>query len=137
MKPDPTHPNTPDFQVRLGPEPIDPANTGTRTLTHTGAVLEFSGVVRDAEQARPIAALFYEAYEPMARRSIAGLIRETASRFPVQFVLIRHRTGWVAVGQTSLYIRVESTHRAEAFAFCAAFIDRLKEDVPIWKSDYR
>jgi len=39
----------------------------------------------------------------------------------------------VAVGEVSFVLIVESAHRAEALAAMADFIDRLKQDVPIWK----
>jgi len=48
----------------------------------------------------------------------------------VEFI---HRLGWVPVGEASLYIRVLSSHRAEGLRFLADSIDRLKQDVPIWK----
>jgi len=48
-------------------------------------------------------------------------------------VLFIHRTGWVPVGEASLFIRVLSAHRGEALQFLAKAIDLLKQDVPIWK----
>jgi molybdopterin synthase catalytic subunit len=38
------------------------------------------------------------------------------------------------VGEASLFVRVQSKHRGPALAFCGALIDRMKEDVPIWKT---
>jgi molybdopterin synthase catalytic subunit len=37
-------------------------------------------------------------------------------------------------GQCSFRLQVASAHRAEALAAMTEFIDRLKRDVPIWKS---
>jgi molybdopterin synthase catalytic subunit len=45
-----------------------------------------------------------------------------------------HRLGWVPVGEASLFLRVQSAHRAEALNFCALAIDAMKRDVPIWKT---
>ncbi len=98
-----------------------------------GAVVEFQGIVREKEGERALSGLHYEAYEPMARRQLEKIFRELAGMHPVQAVLFIHRLGWVPVGEASLFVRVLSSHRGEAFAFCCAAIDRMKADVPIWK----
>ena len=99
-----------------------------------GAIVEFYGVVRGQEQDRPIDALYYEAYEEMARKQFGKIIGELSLSYPVQSVAVIHRIGSVPVGQPSLHVRVRSAHRAEAFAFASQLIDRMKQDVPIWKS---
>ena len=99
-----------------------------------GAVVEFHGIVREIESGKTIAGLPYEAYEPMARREFDRIIAELSALHPVQAVLVIHRLGDVRVGEASLFVRVEAMHRGQALAFCGALIDRMKEDVPIWKS---
>ncbi len=111
--------------------PITPPRD--RELCETGAVVEFHGVVRATEGEAQIAGLFYEAYEPMARREFERIIAELAARHSPQAVCIIHRLGFVAVGEASLYVRVEAKHRGAALAFCGELIDRMKQDVPIWK----
>ncbi|NJK90567.1 MAG: molybdenum cofactor biosynthesis protein MoaE [Blastochloris sp.] len=98
-----------------------------------GAVAEFYGVVRGEENGQPIAALVYEAYPGMAEREMRRVAEEEAKRHPVDHVEIIHRTGAIPVGETAIWVRVRSRHRAEAFGFLAGFMDRLKQDVPIWK----
>jgi molybdopterin synthase catalytic subunit len=100
----------------------------------TGAIVEFHGIVRAQEQDREIDALHYEAYGEMARKQFEKIIAELNALHPVHSIVITHRLGRVPVGQPSLYIRVHSAHRAEAFAFASKLIDQMKEDVPIWKS---
>jgi molybdopterin synthase catalytic subunit len=99
-----------------------------------GALIEFLGIVRELENGTPLAGLHYEAYEKMARLELQRLLTELAEKFPVQAVLFIHRLGWVPVGEASLLIRIQSAHRGAALSFCAESIDRLKLDVPIWKS---
>ena len=48
-----------------------------------------------------------------------------------------HRIGRVEVGEASLFVRMFTPHRGEALRACAAFIDELKELVPIWKHPLR
>lgn len=98
-----------------------------------GAAVEFRGIVREMEEGSALPGLFYEAYEPMARRVLQRHFEELAALHPCAAVHFIHRTGWVRVGEASLFIRVLSAHRGEALAFLADAIDRLKLDVPIWK----
>lgn len=106
-------------------------------LRETGAVVEFHGVVRATEGEAQLDGLFYEAYEPMARRELDRIITHLAERHSPQAVCLIHRLGFVAVGEASLFVRVEAKHRGQALAFCGELIDRMKQDVPIWKSPMR
>lgn len=99
----------------------------------TGAVAEFWGIVREAEGALTLQGLHYEAYIPMAEKLLSRLLHEIAQIHPCHCVEFAHRLGWVPVGEASLWIRVQSRHRAQAFAFMAESITRLKTDVPVWK----
>ncbi|MBE9136282.1 molybdenum cofactor biosynthesis protein MoaE [Nodosilinea sp. LEGE 07088] len=102
-----------------------------------GAIVAMSGMVRDNSEGKPVVALEYQAYEPMALevfRQIAGQIRETwpeATR-----VVIHHRTGKLVVGEISVLVAVGCPHRAEAFAACQYAIDILKHNAPIWKKEH-
>ena len=107
------------------PEPRDPSS---------GAVATFSGVIRDHEETGPILSLFYEAYQPMAENIMRQILEELSLKYPCTSVEVVHRFGHIPAGETSLWIRVQAPHRAEAFGLLTHFIDRLKNDVPIWKT---
>jgi molybdopterin synthase catalytic subunit len=98
-----------------------------------GAVVRFEGRVRGDEAGRAIRALVYEAYRPMAERQIEKILRELGAKFPCLSVRVRHRIGEVRVGEIAIVVETLAAHRAEALALTAAFMDRLKQDVPIWK----
>lgn len=98
-----------------------------------GASVEFLGIVREMEKGEALAGLHYEAYEPMARIQLERIFAELHTFHPVQAVTFIHRLGWVPVGEASMLVRVLSAHRGEALRFCGLAIDRMKEDVPIWK----
>jgi molybdopterin synthase catalytic subunit len=102
-------------------------------ITEGGAVVRFEGRVRGEEKGRPIRALVYEAYQPMAEKQMAAILHELSRIHSCLSVRLRHRIGEVAVGETSLVVEATALHRAEAFALVTAFMDRLKQDVPIWK----
>lgn len=99
-----------------------------------GACVEFHGIVREKEGEASLSGLHYEAYEPMARRQLERHCAELAAGFPCAALLFIHRLGWVPVGEPSLYLRVLSKHRGPALRMCAELIERLKDDVPVWKS---
>lgn len=121
------------FEVAFVDGPILPP-VKCAAVRELGAVIEFHGIVRETEGDAALTALWYEAYEPMAHREFARIFEELSSRHPVRDALVIHRIGRVPVGEASLYVRVMAKHRGEAFSFCGALIDRMKEHVPIWKS---
>jgi len=118
--------------VRLSPDPIAPLPNITDSTS--GAVVTFSGVVRNEEENQPITSLFYEAYHPMAETMIRDILRQLSLPHPCTSVDLIHRLGHVPVGEISIWIRVLAPHRAEAFSLMTHFLDRLKKDVPIWKT---
>jgi molybdopterin molybdotransferase len=98
-----------------------------------GGWLEFRGVVRGEENGEKISALEYETYPKMAELEIRRLVVEISGRNPCLAIKIIHRVGIIPVGETAIYAGISSAHRAEAIAFLAEFMDKLKQDVPIWK----
>jgi molybdopterin synthase catalytic subunit len=100
-----------------------------------GAVVEFRGLVRPSEAGRPISGLRYEAYENMAAQEMMRLLKEIQGSHPFAKAVVQHRTGFVPVGEAAISITIASKHRAEAFAALSEFMDRLKQDVPIWKTE--
>ncbi|CAG0973287.1 molybdopterin synthase catalytic subunit [Phycisphaerales bacterium] len=105
-----------------------------------GAVLRFEGIVRRGEpsedhggEERELLALDYQTYDPMAERELQSLAGRIADQHRLTSLVVLHSRGRVAVGEVSFVMIVESPHRAEALAAMSQFIDRLKQDVPIWK----
>ena len=98
-----------------------------------GAAVEFAGIVRGLENGAPIAALEYQAYKPMAELELSRLIRDLLTELPCASVRVTHRIGVVPVGEAAIRLQVSASHRAEAFSLAEAFMDRLKQAVPIWK----
>jgi molybdopterin synthase catalytic subunit len=108
-----------------------------RTSFEIGAIAEFEGIVRGEENGVPIDGLYYEAYERMADKIMRAIFEELANEHSCDAVEFIHRLGWVSVGESSLYIRVQSKHRGPAFGFLQECINRMKKDAPIWKVDSR
>lgn len=126
-----------DIDVRITDRPIPATCETAGPADVVGAWVEFRGVVRAEEGGHPIEALEYEAYADMALREMRRLLEELAGRHPCLAVRVIHRIGLIPVGEAAIYVGVAGQHRAEAFALLAAFMDRLKQDVPIWKTGAR
>ncbi len=118
-------------------------NELTRAITSpaTGAVCLFSGAVR-GETVQPghlpqVAALEYEAYEPMALAKMRQVVAEIRERWPlVQGVAVVQRIGRLTVGEPTVLIACASGHRDQGCFEAARYgIDRLKEIVPVWKKE--
>ena len=100
-----------------------------------GGVATFTGLVRNHNHGKTIVRLEYEAYRPMAERKLAEIGVALAAEYPGARLAIVHRVGALAVGEAAVVIAASAPHRAAAFEVCRAAIDRLKENVPIWKKE--
>lgn len=101
-----------------------------------GAVVTFDGIVRDNFDGRPVRALEYEAYAEMAEKKMAEIGTEVQRKFDVGEIAMVHRLGHLEIGESSIVIAVAAPHRHAAFEACAYAMDRVKEDVPVWKKEF-
>ncbi len=95
----------------------------------------FIGTVRNVTKGKKVLRLEFEAYEPMAISELKKIAKQALAQWPVQRVLIHHRTGILKVGEVPVIIAVSAAHRAAAFDACRYIIDTLKQIVPIWKKE--
>lgn len=98
-----------------------------------GAVVSFSGVVRDHDNGRGVQALEYSGH-PSASDVISRVAAQIAAAHPdVLALAVSHRIGSLKIGDSALACAVAAAHRAAAFAACAALVDEVKLQLPIWK----
>jgi molybdopterin converting factor subunit 1 len=100
-----------------------------------GGVVTFIGKVRDHSRGHAIDHLEYEAYAPMALKVMRSIAAAVEAEVVDASVAVHHRLGRLAIGEAAVVIAAAAPHRAEAFAACRAVIERLKQDVPIWKRE--
>ena len=121
---------------RVTSEPIDPQHAVQLVRRDTdGAVVLFSGVVRNNDRGRQVAGLRYEAYEEMAIEALNRICEEVASQFSIGDIAVVHRVGDLSVGDVSVAIAVAAPHRDAAYKASREVIERLKREVPIWKRE--
>ena len=99
----------------------------------SGAVVDFSGVVRGLEGETEISGIEYEAHRAMAEHQLRRIAEEAISKHGLSRVLIHHRIGFVPAGEASVIVRVESSRRLAAFSANQAIMEELKRLLPIWK----
>jgi molybdopterin synthase catalytic subunit len=97
-----------------------------------GAIVSFSGNVRDHDHGRSVATLTYEGH-PSAEAVLREVAKEIEMRFEVIALAVAHRVGPIAIGEAALVAAVATAHRGEAFAACQALVDLTKERLPVWK----
>jgi MoaE-MoaD fusion protein len=115
---------------------IDPRGLEAECRTDAdGAIVTFSGVTRDHNEGAEVLLLSYETYTEMAQRVMCGIFEEAVKRFPITRARVVHRLGDVPVGEASVVVVVASPHRGPAFDACQFLMDRLKNEVPIWKRE--
>lgn len=122
--------------VRVHSEPlsVDEALTAVAD-PRAGGTCVFVGTVRDHSDAGDVVGLSYEAWDELAGQRLAEIARELVTRWPACRAAIVHRTGELGIGDASVVVAVSAPHRAEAFEACRHGIERLKQDVPIWKKE--
>ncbi|MGC2169704.1 MAG: molybdenum cofactor biosynthesis protein MoaE [Acidimicrobiales bacterium] len=102
-----------------------------------GAVVTFSGVVRDHSRARDdVLALEYETSPKLAEQRINEIVTVARQRWAsLEAVAIHHRIGRVELSEPTVVVAVSSPHRDDAFEAARFCIDTLKETVPMWKRE--
>ena len=101
-----------------------------------GAVLLFSGDVRDHSEGRAVDFLEYETHESMAQKQIAEIVVEAKNHWDVHYVEVIHRFGKMRISDCSIGIVVASSHRKDAYEASRFIIDTVKKSVPIWKKEH-
>lgn len=101
-----------------------------------GGIDLFVGTTRRWTDDRETVRLAYDAYAPMAVKTMRALADEAAERWPVLKVAVHHRLDEVPPPEASVIIGVACAHRAAAFEACRWLIDTLKVQVPIWKREH-
>ncbi len=115
---------------------IDPQKYAEFVLhPSAGAVILFTGHVREWTHGVRTLYLVYEAYVPMAERKLAEIGAEIDIKWPETRIAIAHRIGELHISEIAVVIAVSSPHRKSAYEASEYAIERIKEIVPIWKKE--
>ncbi|WP_457630492.1 molybdopterin converting factor subunit 1 [Oceanithermus sp.] len=106
------------------------------TAPEYGAVVSFAGTTRSPNKGREVRYLEYEAYSPMAGKTLARIAAGLRQRWRLGRIAIVHRLGRVYPAETSLLIVVSAPHRPEAYEASREALERIKKVLPVWKKEY-
>lgn len=107
----------------------------TSGRTDIGAIVTFTGRVRDDDEGRPITSMTLEHYPGMTEAEISRIEAEANARWPLQASLIIHRTGELSPGDNIVLVVAASQHRQAAFDAAGFLMDYLKTRAPFWKKE--
>jgi len=126
----------PLLSVDLVDEPIDvPGLQVQMGHPDAGAVCWFLGVTRRTTGDKVTELLSYDAHRSMALSELRKLAEAAVGQFSLLGLTIVHRLGDVPVGEPSIVVGCCSPHRIASFQAVAWVMDRVKQDIPIWKRE--
>ncbi len=107
----------------------------TSGRTDIGAIVTFTGRVRDDDRGRPIKSMTLEHYPGMTEEELSRIEADANARWPLQASLIIHRTGELYPGDNIVLVVTASAHRQAAFEAAGFLMDYLKTRAPFWKKE--
>ena len=122
--------------VRIQTEVFDAGaelNAFTDTVAGAGAVVSFTGVVRDVDGG--LVAMEIEHYPGMTEKAIAAIVSEAQARWDLAGALVIHRHGRLTAGDQIMMVATASRHRVDAFQAAEFLMDHLKSRAPFWKKE--
>ena len=125
--------------IRIQTAAFDPgAETNAMHAANTGvgAVVTFTGYVRDFNDGRDVAGMFLEHYPGMTEKALGKIVLEAGQRWPLLKLQVIHRVGALEPGEPIVFVGVASAHRKAAFQACDFVMDYLKTRAPFWKKEH-
>ena len=100
-----------------------------------GAVVTFTGRVRNNNNGNSVTSLTLEHYPGMTEKSLAKIINQAKEQWRIGRVKVIHRIGELHIGEHIVFVGVTSKHRQDAFAANEFIMDYLKVKAPFWKKE--
>ncbi|PKH04372.1 molybdopterin synthase catalytic subunit MoaE [Psychromonas sp. MB-3u-54] len=106
-----------------------------REQSSVGAVVTFTGLVRDMNQGEQVAGLTLEHYPGMTEKSLAQIVLQAKQRWNILACTLIHRVGELTLSEQIVFVGIATAHRKDAFAACEYIMDYLKTQAPFWKKE--
>jgi molybdopterin synthase catalytic subunit len=125
--------------IRVQEQDFDPGAELEQLRHHcrgqAGAVVTFTGLVRDLNEGDAISQLRLEHYPGMTEKTLARIEAHALGQWDLIAATIIHRIGPLSPNDRIVFVAAASPHRKDAFSACEYMIDRLKTDAPFWKQE--
>jgi molybdopterin synthase catalytic subunit len=122
--------------IRVQAMPFDPGgelNTFSTSVAGAGAVVSFTGLVRDVSGG--LSAMDLEHYPGMTEKAMGAIRADAMQRWELADALIIHRFGTLDAGDVIMMVATASRHRKDAFEAADFLMDYLKSRAPFWKKE--
>ena len=106
-----------------------------RSKTSIGAIVTFTGLVRDINHGQFVSDLSLEHYPGMTEKCLLEIVEQAKKRWNIIDSTVIHRVGKLAISDQIVFVGVASQHRGDAFAACEFIMDYLKTEAPFWKKE--
>ena len=100
-----------------------------------GAIVTFTGTVRDMAKGEPISSMELEHYPGMTEKQLSEIEQQAHERWPLLGSTIIHRYGKLEPGDNIVLVITLSSHRQAAFEAAEFLMDFLKSKAPFWKKE--
>lgn len=120
---------TSDFDIATEIDALSSGDTGI------GAVVTFTGLVRDMVNDERIVDMTLEHYPAMAQAELERIEEEAQKRWPLNGTRVIHRFGTLKPGERIVLVVTASSHRQAAFEAAEFIMDFLKTRAPFWKKE--
>ena len=124
--------------VRLLDSPLDPAAELARFAAahpQAGGIASFIGQVRAESGEYAVLELELSHYPPLTLPGMRSLADEACRRWPLDGLLLLHRTGALLPGQPIVLVVAAARHRRDAFLAADFAMDHLKSEAWFWKRE--
>jgi molybdopterin synthase catalytic subunit len=122
--------------IRVQAMPFDPGgelNTFSASVAGAGAIVSFTGVVRDV--AGGLSSMEIEHYPGMTEKALGAIRGEAMLRWGLADALVIHRIGQLEAHESIMMVMTASQHRRDAFEAAEFLMDYLKSRAPFWKKE--
>lgn len=124
-------------RIRVQAAPFDlAAEAAALEGEGVGAVVTFTGLVRNRSALGTVSAIDLEHYPGMTEAALAAIAAEAEARWPLLGITVVHRIGHLPAGAPIVLVAVASAHREAAFAAASFLMDYLKTRAPFWKKEW-
>ncbi|MEL6520024.1 MAG: molybdenum cofactor biosynthesis protein MoaE [Pseudomonadota bacterium] len=123
-------------EIRVQEAPFQPGaelEAFQASLSNAGAVVTFSGIVRD--DSGQMTEMLIEHYPGMTEAQLTRIAEEAENRWSLAGALVIHRHGILRVGEQIMMVATASRHRQNAFEAAEFLMDYLKSRAPFWKKE--
>lgn len=106
-------------------------------IKNAGAIVSFSGVVREHSNDQDVINLYLQAYSRMTEDGISTAMHTAIDHWSLIDVKVMHRIGLMSPRDEIVFIATAAEHRRAAFQSADFLMDFLKTRAIFWKKEIR